>query len=119
MIHYVSTQGSDLNNGDIQNPFRTISKAATVAVAGDVIRVRGGIYRERVAPQNSGMNDECRIVYEAFENEKPIIKGSELIRGWEWLEDKVWKVVLPNSLFGDFNPFAVGYLWSLKLTGRS
>ena len=34
-----------------------------------------------------------------------IIKGSEQIRGWEQFEGSIWRVVLPNGFFGDFNPY--------------
>ena len=34
-----------------------------------------------------------------------VIKGSERIQGWENVEGTVWKVVIPNSFFGDYNPY--------------
>ncbi len=105
MIYYVSTLGSDLNNGQKDTPFRTISHAAEIAVPGDTVRVFGGVYREWVDPKNSG-EKENPIVYEAYENEKPIIKGSEIVTDWEYVEDTVWKKVLPNTMFGDWNPYA-------------
>ena len=86
-------------------PFRTINHAAQIAVAGDTVRVFGGTYRERVSPKNSG-EENARITYEAVEGEKPIIKGSEIVTDWEHVEGTVWKKVIPNSYFGDFNPYA-------------
>ena len=106
MIYYVSTKGNDLAPGSFEQPFKTISKAARVAVAGDTVRVHGGTYREWVSPENGGLHDDARIIYEAAEGETPIIKGSEIIDGWENTEPKIWKKVIPNSFFGDFNPFA-------------
>ena len=106
MIYYVSVTGSDLSIGSFEQPFRTISRAAAIAVAGDTVRVHGGVYREWVSPENSGLNDSERIVYEAAEGETPIIKGSELVEGWENVEPHIWKKSIPNSFFGDFNPFA-------------
>ena len=105
MIYYVSSRGNDSSSGTKDRPFKTINHAAQIAVAGDTVRVFGGVYRETVVPQNGGTSDDCRIVYEAVAGETPIIKGSEVVIGWEHVEGNVWKTVLPNSMFGEFNPF--------------
>ena len=105
MIYYVATNGNDKSNGTKEAPFKTINHAAQIAVAGDTVRVFGGTYRERVCPKNSG-EENARITYEAVEGEKPIIKGSEIVTDWEHVEGTVWKKVIPNSYFGDFNPYA-------------
>ncbi|NLT40017.1 MAG: DUF1565 domain-containing protein [Clostridiales bacterium] len=105
-VYYVSTAGSDLNDGSKTRPFRTISKAAEAADAGDRVVVSGGEYREWVKPRNGGTSDICRIVYEAAPGERPVIKGSERIVCWELVSGTVWKAELPNTFFGDYNPFA-------------
>ena len=53
-IYHVSVGGSDYAVGNKENPFRTISKAAKVAMAGDTVIVHEGEYREWVKPENSG-----------------------------------------------------------------
>ncbi len=53
-----------------------------------------------------GFSDERRIVYQAASGENVVIKGSEVIKDWRRLEGDVWEVVLPNSFFGDFNPYS-------------
>ena len=98
MIYYVSKNGSDFNKGTKESPFLTISRAAEIAVAGDTVRVYGGIYREWVDPRNSG-EENAHIVYEAVEGEKPVIKGSEIITDWERVSNTVWKRVLSNEMF--------------------
>ncbi len=46
-IYYVSVNGTDTNSGTHQNdPFRSVSKATTVATAGDTIYVYPGVYEE-------------------------------------------------------------------------
>ena len=105
MVYYVSTKGNDENCGSADFPYRTINKAASVAVSGDTVRVYGGVYREWVDPKNGGLNDGARITYEAVEGETPVIKGSELVCDWERVDERIWKKVLPNSVFGEFNPF--------------
>lgn len=103
--YHVSKSGLDTNLGSYSNPFATISKAAEVAQPGDTITVHAGVYRERINPPRGGTSDEKRIVYRAAPDDEVIIKGSEVVTGWERVKDDVWKVELPNSFFGDFNPY--------------
>ena len=42
--YYVSVYGSDKNIGSSDKLFRTISKAAQLAKAGDTVTVREGVY---------------------------------------------------------------------------
>ena len=104
-VYHVNKTGSDLGKGTEQDPFLSINKAAAVAVAGDTIIVHEGEYREWVKPQNSGLSKLRRITYQAAGGEKVIIKGSERIQNWEKVEGTVWKAVVDNQLFGEFNPF--------------
>ncbi|MDP6525378.1 MAG: malectin domain-containing carbohydrate-binding protein [Kiritimatiellia bacterium] len=103
--YHVSTTGLDGNAGSKSKPFKTISAAAQVARPGDVITVHEGVYRERVNPPRGGLSDNKRIVYQAAPGEKVVIKGSEIIKGWEKVQDGVWKVALPNKFFGDYSPY--------------
>ncbi|MDF7822682.1 alpha-L-fucosidase [Pontiellaceae bacterium B12227] len=105
--YHVSTKGLDQENtGSKSAPFRTISAAANIAQPGDVITVQAGTYRERINPPRGGASDEQRIVYQAAPGEQVVIKGSEIVTDWKKVEGDVWQVVLPNSFFGEFNPFA-------------
>ncbi len=106
MIYHVSVYGNDQNIGTAEAPFRTINRAAELAVAGDTVQVHEGTYREWVQPQNGGTEDN-RITYEAAPGEHPVIKGSEIVTDWERVEGTVWKNTLPNSMFGDWNPYAI------------
>jgi len=105
MEYHVSKTGKDSNPGSASEPFFTISKAARIAMPGDTITVHAGTYREWVKPARGGESDTNRIVYRAAPGEKVEIKGSEVITNWEELGDGVWKVVLPNSFFQDYNPY--------------
>ena len=106
MIYHVALSGSDHSPGTVDAPFRTIQHAAQIAAAGDIVQVHSGTYREWVDPKNSGFSDRQRITYEAAPGEHVVIKGSEIITDWEHVEGTIWKKVLPNSFFGDFNPYA-------------
>jgi hypothetical protein len=102
---HVSVKGVDGNDGSPTKPLRTISAAARVAQPGDIITVHEGTYRERVTPPRGGESDTKRIVYQTAAGEKAVIKGSEVIRGWKPFKPGVWKVTIPNSFFGNYNPY--------------
>jgi alpha-N-arabinofuranosidase len=104
--YHVSVKGDDTNKGTAKAPFKTISKAAEVAQPGDVITVHEGTYRERINPLRGGKSDRKRIVYQVTPGEKAVIKGSEVIKGWRKVQNDTWKVAIPNSFFGDFNPYS-------------
>jgi len=103
--YHVSVKGNDSNEGSELKPFKTISQAVKFAYPGDVITVHAGTYREWINPIRGGESDSKRIVLRAAPGEKAEIKGSEIIKGWEKQKDGVWKVVIPNSFFGDYNPY--------------
>jgi glycosyl hydrolase family 120/parallel beta helix pectate lyase-like protein/uncharacterized protein DUF1565 len=103
---HVATNGSDQSEGSADQPLRTISRAAAIARPGDTVIVHGGEYREWVRPQRGGLSDRRRITYAAAAGERVVIKGSEQVTGWERVSGDVWTVVVPNTLFGSFNPFA-------------
>ncbi|MGH3357124.1 MAG: DUF1565 domain-containing protein, partial [Nocardioidaceae bacterium] len=105
-VYHVATTGSDSADGSARAPLRTINAAAAVAQAGDTVRVHEGEYREWVTPARGGLSDRRRITYEAAEGERVVIKGSEHITEWTPEGDTVWRAVVPNALFGGFNPFA-------------
>jgi len=105
-VYHVSVDGNDGNDGSRSNPFKTIMAASAVAKPGDAITVHEGTYRERINPVRGGISDQKRITYQAAQGEKVVIKGSEVITGWEKVNGDTWKVVIPNSFFGDFNPYS-------------
>ena len=103
--YHVSVKGNDSNDGSFSYPFKTISKAALIAQPGDEIIVHTGTYREWINPARGGESDSKRIVYRAAPGEKVQIKGSEVITGWKKEREGVWKVTIPNSFFGTYNPY--------------
>ncbi len=109
-IHVAKT-GSDSDFGSHTRPYLTINKAVSVAQRGDTVTIHSGTYREWVKPVRGGTGENKRIIYRAAPGEKVVIKGSERITSWTRQSDGVWKVELPNSFFGEYNPYA------LKLSG--
>ncbi len=104
-IHVAKT-GNDTHDGSAANPLLTITAAAAMAQPGDTVTVRAGVYREHVNPPRGGVSDDCRIVYQAAAGERVTITGSEPAKGWQKVAKDTWKMTLPNSYFGKFNPYA-------------
>ncbi|MFZ1292305.1 MAG: right-handed parallel beta-helix repeat-containing protein [Melioribacteraceae bacterium] len=102
---HVTTNGSDLNDGTISRPFKTINRAAKKAMPGDIITVHEGIYREQIIPPRGGNSNKERIIYQAAKGEKVEIKGSEIIKDWRKSINDTWEVKIPNTFFGKFNPY--------------
>lgn len=102
---HVSTSGDNSNRGTRRAPLKTIQRAAELARPGDVVKVHAGIYREWINPPRGGESDKKRITFEAAKGEVVEIRGSELVRNWAKFERDVWKAVVPNSIFGTFNPY--------------
>ena len=117
---HVSKQGNDNNSGTKKSPFKTISKAAKIALPGSSITVHEGTYREWINPAFGGLNDNDRIIYQAAQGEEVWIKGSEIITGWKLHKGSIWKVQINNSFFNDFNPYEeiVKGDWLMNTFGR-
>ncbi len=72
---YVSSKGSDSNEGTVDKPLKTINEALNRAEAGAVVYVRGGVYAENIYFPKSGRED-AYIVLRNYPGESPVIKGT-------------------------------------------
>jgi len=88
--YYVSTQGADANPGTAAAPFKTIQQAARTAVAGDVVLVRAGTYRETVRPSHSGAAG-APITFQAYPGEQVTVSGANVVGGWTSYKNSVYK----------------------------
>lgn len=75
--YYVSTTGNDSWPGSLEQPWKTVQKAADTLVAGDTVYVRAGTYAERVFPLNSGAAGQL-VTYAAYPGEAVTIDGTGL-----------------------------------------
>jgi len=52
-----------------------------------------------------GTGDDRRITFEAAPGEHVTITGAEVVTGWVPEGGTVWRAEVPNTLFGELNPF--------------
>lgn len=102
---HVAAQAPQGGDGSEARPLNRIQQAADIATAGDTVVVHEGIYRENVNPKHAGTNIE-RITYTAAPNEHVTIAGSEIATNWQSDGQGIWHVEIPNTRFGEFNPYA-------------
>lgn len=87
-----SNTGLSVGTGT-NGPFRSVQKAVDVASPGDTILLRGGVYR---TPTENGNGEYRQVVRTTksgtptapinivpYMSEKPILKASERVTGWE------------------------------------
>ncbi len=104
MIYYVAADAFRNGDGSKERPFSTINEAAQIACPGDEVLVAPGLYREYVNPKYAGRED-ARITYRSIEPLGAVISGSEVVNNWEPFDGNVWTAAVPNSVFGDYNPY--------------
>ena len=85
--------GKDENDGSFNKPFKTVKKAQEAVreckaeADGDIyVYLRGGVHflAEPLALSDTdGGNDNIKVIYSAFEDEKPVISGGSVIDNWE------------------------------------
>lgn len=81
---------SDTNAGSTDKPLKTIAYSAKIAIAGDTVNVRNGVYREFIEVVNSGSDPDKMITFRADGN-KVFVKGSDEVSGWILLKGNIWK----------------------------
>lgn len=107
---YVSTAGVDSNSGTLQQPLRSIQRAANLAQPGDAVIIRGGIYRETVIPARSG-SASAPIVFQPYNGEQVTISGADPVQGWSAAGNSVYRANMPWSRgTGDDQVFVDGQM---------
>jgi hypothetical protein len=94
---------SDDNPGTASEPFATIQRAADVAVAGEVVRIRSGVYRETVIPQSSGAASEP-IVFRPDGEAQVTVSGADPVsEAWSVYQGDIYQatIALPNTGYRD------------------
>ncbi len=94
---YVAKTGNDKNMGTFSKPYLTISKAASVAKAGDIVCIREGVYEETLSPKYSGTKNNP-IVFKSYQNEKVIITAMQSLSNWIEDGNGIWKTAIDWDL---------------------
>jgi hypothetical protein len=84
-------------------PLASLAKACAIAQPGETIVLRGGVYREVLAPKNDG------VTVRAMKGEKVTISGADIIAGWNREVDGSWSAPLaaePKKLLRDGQPWS-------------
>jgi len=93
----VAPNGDDAWPGTVEQPLRTLQRAASLMHAGDTCHVRAGVYRETVRPARSGEPGRP-IAFVAVRGEKAVVSGADPITGWVRDRDKIWKAPMGWTL---------------------
>jgi hypothetical protein len=83
-------------------PLASLTKACAIAQPGETILLRGGVYREILAPKNAG------VTVRAMTGEQVTISGADLIEGWQREGDGSWSAPLaaqPKKILRDGQPW--------------
>lgn len=102
--YYVSqaAYAKDTNDGSENFPFRTIQKAADVAMAGDTVIIHAGTYREKVTVKNDG-TAASPIVFRAAGDGEVIISAFDKVSGFESYKGNIYQTIIPKSMGYDRN----------------
>ncbi len=92
--YYVATDGDNLNAGTLEAPFRTIQHAINNVEAGDVVNIRGGIYREKLTLDGIHGKEDNWITFQNYNEEDVLLSGAKQIKNpWSVHEGSIWKTV--------------------------
>ena len=115
---FVSTVGSDNNDGSESAPYRTVLHALQQLSPGDTLYVRGGTYDENItwAPQGAEGN---RITVKNYPNEKPWIAPTVKLDGSNvfWLDCDSWYVDF-DGINVDGRPSKQTCFWASTNNGK-
>ena len=97
-------RASDAGPGSPERPWKTLGNAATKVMAGDVVRIRGGVYRERLLLKARG-TAQAPIRLEAAPGEQVVMTGADRLTGWRKADDArpIYSVPWPHRFIG-WNP---------------
>lgn len=98
---YVATNGNDSNDGSINNPYKTFSKAVSVMSAGDVCIIRAGVYNEPLIINKNGTVNNY-LTFKSAEGETVEIKATNTVNGWQQHSGNIYKANVNMSIDSRF-----------------
>jgi hypothetical protein len=102
--YYISPDGNDKNSGTLAKPFASLQRAqAAVRQKPGAVFLRGGTYYLPATlvftAQDSGTKD-APVVFQNFENEKPVISGGVKLEKLDWqpYTNGIFQTKVPDDL---------------------
>lgn len=102
-----NSQASDANDGSLERPWKTITRAAEKAKPGDTVIIRDGVYRERIVARVSGTT-EAPIAFEAAPGARVVLTGADRLTDWTKVDGErpIYLAPWPHRFIG----------WSRQMT---
>jgi len=94
---YVATDGNDANNGTINSPYKTFSKAISEMSAGDTCFIREGIYEEALLVNKNGTASNY-LTLKAYNGENVEIRATSAVNGWQVHTGNIYKANVNMSI---------------------
>lgn len=95
--YYVATNGNDNNNGSLNAPFATFSKAVSEMVAGDTCIIRGGVYNQELFINKNGTSGNY-LTFKAADGEIVEIKATSFINNWQPHSGNIYKTTVNMAI---------------------
>lgn len=106
---FMAPNGEDSNKGTIDAPFQSFNRVLNEIRKNNddmhediIIYLRGGTYfideTIKIDESISGSNG-FNIIFQAYENEKPVISGGKKIDDWELFEESIYRAYVGNIAF--------------------
>lgn len=98
--YFVAPNGKETNSGQSADSPWTVAKALSAAPSGATIVFRGGEYRSIQSLITK------KLILQAYPNEKPLLKGSDIVTGWVnegdiWRKDG-WNYSFPSTVSNQY-----------------
>ena len=91
--YFVAVNGSNLNNGSLSAPFKSIKQGIDILNFGDTLYIREGIY---FLNEQLKLKSNTHIL--AYKNEKVEIHGTQLKSEWVQISNNLWKCFQNDSV---------------------
>ncbi|MBF0198636.1 MAG: DUF5123 domain-containing protein [Planctomycetes bacterium] len=90
-IYHISTDGQDGSRGNASAPWQTFAYALEHAEPGSIIKVHGGVYKQKIELWKEVGDGKVDLIFQAIDGERPVIDGSDFV-----LEETSALVTLSN-----------------------
>ena len=99
-IHYISLEGSDNNNGSIEQPWSSLKHAIRKVKGGETIQFREGNYRIGIVLDNFKTDNGIPLTIESYPNEKVVFEGTRTLEvDWEHWKNGIYRTKVKQAFW--------------------